>query len=120
MNWSYFKNVFFNYWQYIVFGLVSLVVAIVALYYISTQFKLREKRLDKIHVYRVRKRGELSPRVAPMDPVLDGVLFPIPEVYLPLQEKLSPSVDWGPPIRNWKYKGNPVPLQSAPGLRGPS
>ncbi|MFB6345282.1 MAG: hypothetical protein ABEK50_05860, partial [bacterium] len=83
------------------------------------QFNRRDDRLRTVNVYEVRKQDEISPKSAPIEPEVGNLLFPEPEVYLPLLETLTPRQEWGPPIRNWKLRVEQPPLQSAPESMGP-
>lgn len=119
MNWDYLRGLVFEYWYYLAFGLMLLVVVAISLYYIESQFQMRRDRLETLHLYPITKPAENTPEVAPLDPVLGGVLFPRPEVHLPLQDRLDPKENWGDPVRYWNRRQEDLPVQSAPSLRGP-
>lgn len=119
MNWDYIRGLVFEYWYYLAFGVMLLIVVAISLYYIQTQFALRRDRLETLHLYPIMKPAEETPEVAPLDPVMGGVLFPQPKVYLPLKDRLDLEENWGDPVRNWTLRQEELPVQSAPTLRGP-
>lgn len=120
MSWEYLRSLLYRYWYYALFAVMTLALVVVSYYYLQTQFARRKQRLRTVHIYEVKKRGELSPESAPLDPLINEMLFPEPEVYLPLQEKLPLKEHWGPLMRNWKLRVEPPSLQAAPELFGPS
>lgn len=119
-NWETIRSLFYRYWNYLLFGMVTLILVTVSYYYIEAQFEQRERRLDSVHIYEVKKRGELSPEFAPVDSTINEMLFPHPEVYLPLHDQLPVKEEWGPYIRTWNLRVNQPPLQPSPDLLGPS
>lgn len=119
MNWDYLRGLVFEYWYYLAFGVLLLLVVAISLYYVRTQFELRRERLETLHLYPITKPAEDTPEVAPLDPVLGGVLFPRPEVYRPLQGRLDLQQNWGNPVRYWDLRQEELSAQSAPALRGP-
>lgn len=119
MNWDYLRGLAFEYWYYLAFGVMSLLVVVVSLYYIQAQFDRRRDRLETLHLYPITKPAEDVPEVALLDPVIGDVLFPRPMVYLPLRDRLDLRAEWGDPVRYWAYRQEDLPMQSAPTLRGP-
>lgn len=119
MNWDYLRGLVFEYWYYLAFGIMLLFVVALSLYYIQTQFERRRDRLETLHLYPITKPVEEAPEVAPLDPVMGGVLFPRAKVYLPLRDRLDPVENWGNPVRYWTLRQEELPVQSAPELRGP-
>lgn len=119
MNWDYWKGLFFEYWYYAMFSLLVAAVVSISFYYIQVQFQDRKERLRDVHLYRMDPRDKAPPEVAGLEPVINNVLFPRPNVYLPLIDQLTLKVNWGPNVRNWSLRPEPLPPQEAPYLRGP-
>jgi hypothetical protein len=119
LNWNYLKGLFYEYWYHAAFLLLVFAVVSVSIFYVRGQFERRRERLRTLHLYEIDQRGETVPRVADLDRVINDVLFPQPDVYLPLVNTLSTKVNWGPEIRHWSRRQITVPFQSAPSLRGP-
>lgn len=120
MSWDYVRSLLYRYWYFVLFGVLTLILIVLSSYYIRTQFAKRQERLRTVHTYEVKKQGELSPDYAPIDPLINDLLFPRPEVFRPLEEELPLRQEWGPPIRRWEFRGNPPSLQAAPDRLGPS
>lgn len=120
MSWDSVRSLLYRYWYFVLFGVLTLGLVILSSYYIRTQFAQRRERLRTVHTYEVKKQGELSPEHAPVDPLINDLLFPRPEVYRPLEEELPVREEWGPPIRTWELRGDRPSLQASPDLRGPS
>lgn len=108
-----------EYWYYLVFAVMVLVVVAVSLYYVRTQFNDRLDRLRALNLYEMEKPTGETPEVAPLDPVVNGTLFPRPKVYLPLRDRFDPLENWGDPVRFWSVRSEELPVRSAPELRGP-
>jgi hypothetical protein len=119
LNWDYWKGLTVEYWYYLVFLVMVLVVVIVSLYYVRTQFNDRLDRLQTLNLYEMEKPTDGVPEVAPVDPVVNGTLFPRPKVYLPLQDRFDLQEHWGEPVRFWSVRDEELPVRSAPELRGP-
>jgi hypothetical protein len=119
LNWDYWKGLTVEYWYHLVFLVMVLIVVAVSLYYVRNQLNDRIDRLRTLNLYEMEKTTEGTPEVAPVDPVVNGMLFPRPKVYLPLQDRFEPRENWGDPVRSWTVRGEEPPVRSAPKLRGP-
>ncbi len=119
MNWNYWKGLTLEYWYYLVFLVMVLIVVAVSLYYVRIQFNDRIDRLHSLTLYEIQKSTEETPEVASVDPVVNGTLFPRPKVYLPLKNRFEPLEEWGEPVRFWSVRREDLSVRSAPKLRGP-
>lgn len=120
MSWDFVRSLLYRYWYFVLFGLMTVALIVLSIYYIRTQFAQRRERLRTVHIYEVKKRTNLSPSYAPVDPLINDLLFPRPEVFRPLIEELPVREEWGPPVRTWQYRGDRPRLQASPDLQGPS
>lgn len=98
--------------------MVTFVVSI-SVYYVHLQFEQRRERLTNLELYRISPEDKKTKKAAPIDPFVNGMLYPRPEVYLPLQQDLPIQEEWGPEIRHWKVRPTTTTRQVPPDRKGP-
>lgn len=108
----------FDYWHYLLFGIFALVVILGVIYFNQQQYEQREKRLNRVSIDKVTIRGEHEP-AAPPDGLVNDMLLPPMDVYLPLPDDWPIRENWGDPVWVRERRIPDMVLQVAPPRMGP-